>query len=408
MSTRQPQQLAASRSDILPIREDEAALEAIARFDELEEERLAELVSNPAARQILNRLREVDRWLESAVEANQVGDSSVTADDLYRFGRGRGAEPLSDLRQKEVEAYLDEHPEEARWTAALSDPIPVPLEVSEPVTRRWPASPAPSQADTAQADTEQADTEQADTARTDTAPGTAEHTAGAARPSIRPVEDLGGARGEPRVPASLSRSKPRTAAWMRWAPAAAAALVLGMVLGPKGSVLAAEGALPESPILRSASSTPLLFPRGRVLAPVDGLETFAARPLFEVSAVEGADRYRFELRRNDGGAFDQGEVVWAAESSSRNATADRLSAGTFEWSAWATVDGVERSLGSLSFAVLPPEQAWLLESAAGTDARTASDDVRFLHAAGFLTDARRRARDLAPGEARAAYLAEQR
>ena len=398
MSTRQPQQLAASRSDILPIREDEAALEAIARFDELEEERLAELVSNPAARQILNRLREVDRWLESAVEANQAGDTSVTADDLYRFGRGRGAEPLSDLRQKEVEAYLDEHPEEARWTAALSDPIPVPLEVSEPVTRRWPVSPAPSQEDTAQAIT----------AHADTTPGTAEHTAGAARPSIRPVEDLGGARTEPRVPASLSRSKPRAAAWMRWAPAAAAALVLGMVLGPKGSVLAAEGALPESPILRSASSTPLLFPRGRVLAPVDGLETYAARPLFEVSPVEGADRYRFELRRNDGGAFDQGEVVWAAESSSRNATADRLSAGTFEWSAWATVDGVERSLGSLSFAVLPPEQAWLLESAAGTDARTASDDVRFLHAAGFLTDARRRARDLAPGEARAAYLAEQR
>ena len=65
-SSRQP-------GSALPIHEDEATLEAIARFDELESHRLDEISSNPAARQILDRLREVDRWLESAVAENNGG-----------------------------------------------------------------------------------------------------------------------------------------------------------------------------------------------------------------------------------------------------------------------------------------------------------------------------------------------
>jgi len=143
---------------------------------------------------------------------------------------------------------------------------------------------------------------------------------------------------------------------------------------------------------------------------VDGLETYSSRPLFEVAEVEGAERYRFQLRRTAGGAFDAGDTVWEAESTSRTATADRLQAGAYEWSAWAAVNGVERSLGTLSFAVLAADDAALIRCAAGAQGEPGStrEDVRRLHSAGYLADARFRARDLAPGEDRAAYLAEDR
>lgn len=376
---------ASTPAPVVPIHEDEASLEAIARFDELEEDRLAELVSNPAAKQILERLREVDRWLESAVSGNDA--TEVSADELYRFGRGRGAEPLSDLRHREVAAFLEEHPEEARWTEKLSEPIPAPLDVTPP--RSFPPVHLPRPQ--------------------------------GSTPSIQPVEELPGpsasvTKGPTHraVGAHASgqgrRAPRRIAPWMAWIPVAAAALVITMVLDPSGTTNAMEGGLPESPVLRSASSTPLLFPRGRVLAPVDGLETYSTRPLFEVAAVEGAERYRFQLRLNAGGAFDAGDTVWEAESTSRSATADRLQAGAYEWSAWAAVNGVERSLGTLSFVVMAADDAALIQCASGADAEPGStrEDVRRLHSAGYLADARFRARDLAPGEDRAAYLAEDR
>ena len=370
-------------SAALPIHEDEATLEAIARFDELEEDRLTELVSNPSAKKILSRLREVDQWLEAAVAENHGGVAKISAEELYRFGKGRGAEPLSELRQMEVEAFLKEHPEEARWTERLSEPIPAPLDVS-PIEDTAPVQ----------------------------LPGSSAET-----PSIQRVEDLHepGARRGPRASAHEGsragrRAPQRLAPWMKWLPAAAAAVALTMILDRSGPTNAMDGGLPESLVLRSASSAGLLFPRGRVLAPVEGLETYAARPLFEVTAVEGAERYRFELKATTGGAFDEGETVWSAESTSKNATADQLKAGTYEWSAWVTVHGVEKDLGTLSIAVLPPEDAGLLRCASGADSGPSQtrEDIRRLHAAGFLSDARSRARGLPPGEARAAYLAEGR
>ncbi len=397
----------------LPIHEDEATLEAIARFDELESDRLEEISNNPAARQILDRLREVDRWLESAVAENHgatrpggvgvgaieggaieggsptpIGAADVSADELYRFGKGRGSEPLPEQRQREVADFLADHPEEARWTKRLAEPVPAPLDVG-PIHSFPPIHlPGPR-------------------------PGS---------PSLRRVEDLPArpaaadapvTPGRPTVSdaGQHSRRAPRALApWVRWVPAAAAALMIAMVLDRSGPTNALDGGLPESPVLRSASSATLLFPRGRVLAPVDGLETYASRPLFEVASVAGAERYRFELRLNAGGVFDQGDTIWTAESTSRSATADRLEAGAYEWSAWATVNGIEKDLGTLSFVVVPTDHTWLLTGASGANAGPSStrEDVRQLHSAGFLSDARYRARDLAPGAARAAYLAEDR
>ena len=380
----------------LPIHEDEATLEAIARFDELESDRLDEIESHPAARQILDRLREVDLWLESAVAESNSGeaqgggahreDRNVSADDLYRFGNGRGSEPLPERRRQEVEAFLADHPEEARWTQRLSDPIPAPRNVGPihrfpPVQLPGPRAGAPP------------------LQRVEDLP-----TRAASDRSLRSSEGAtGSAAGqhERRAPRGL-------APWVKWVPAAAAALMIAMLADRTGPTNALDGGLPESPVLRSSSSEALLFPRGRVLAPVEGLATYAARPLFEVASVPGAERYRFELRLNSGGAFDEGNTVWTAESTSRNATADRLEAGTYEWSAWATVNGVERDLGDLSFVVLPAEDARLTSGASGANAgsRSTREDVRRLHSAGFLSDARHRARDLAPGAPRAAYLAE--
>lgn len=393
----------------LPLHEDEATLEAIARFDELEDDRLAELESNPATSQILRRLQEVDRWLESALAENQGRDATVTAEELYRFGRGRGSEPLSDLRRREVAAYLEEHPEEARWTEGLDGPIPSPLDVTSSPEPRQAAEPKHAAERRGPVELRPVHLPGPRPAAEDVVPvEQLRETPGphAAGPSLVGPSSVG-----PRSVASHTHhhQAPRPIApWMRWIPVAAAALVMAMVLDRPGPTHAMDGGLPESPVLRSASSTALLFPRGRVIAPMDGVVTYAERPLFEVAAVEGADRYRFELRRNDGTAFDEGDMVWAAESTSRNATADRLTAGTYEWGAWATVDGVERDLGRLSFVVLPASDSGLVACASGANAGAAREDVRRLHSAGFLTDARERARALPPGEARTAYLADHR
>ena len=56
----------------------------------------------------------------------------------------------------------------------------------------------------------------------------------------------------------------------------------------------------------------------------------------------------------------------------------------------------------------PPAIAFQCASGADAEPGSTREDVRRLHSAGYLADARFRARDLAPGEDRAAYLAEDR
>ncbi|MEM9381144.1 MAG: hypothetical protein AAGB93_14425 [Planctomycetota bacterium] len=337
--------------------DDPRTVETLARYDEASADDLAALEKDPRAAHILERLKAADRWLALSLEEADTSPPAVTAEDLYSYGGGPGAAPLDADRRAAVDAHLGEHPEEAALVRALDGPIPAPLdyEPSEPTESRIRALRR--------------------------IPGIAPRTATGTRP----------------VPA-----------WLAWGPLAAAALILAMVLGGDARRGALGGGLPDSPVLRSAQSEALLFPRSRVLAPVEGATTYASLPLFEVTPVRGATEYGFEVRGGAEGAFEEGEIFWRGTSMVPHATGRALEEGAYSWSAWARVDGLKRSLGTLAFHVVMPRPADILRSAAGvaSDAGSTREDVRRLHAAGFLTDARQRARALPPGEDRARYLSE--
>lgn len=341
---------------------DPHTVELLARFDEIEPGERATLAADPAASRLLARLEEVDGMLE-VVRRTPV---EVSADELYDFGGGPGATALTEERRGEIEAYLAEHPGEAAWVDGLSAGVPVPLDFAS-------------------------DTDA---------------TAGPALRALPPLDlagDTSDSDGQPVTEAHGTVPR-RAPAWVVWAPLAAAALVLAMALGGTTRLNALDGGLPESPVLRSARSEGLLFPRGRVLAASVDQPMYAAQPLFEVARVPGASTYRFELRSGTGGAFGEGQAVWNAASTAPFATAPALTAGTYSWSAWAVTNNVERPLGTLDFTVVPGP----LSHYAGVGAESAAstrEDVRVLHAAGYLTDARFRARSLPAGPARAKYLA---
>ncbi|MEM8709538.1 MAG: hypothetical protein AAGG01_01185, partial [Planctomycetota bacterium] len=101
----------------------------------------------------------------------------------------------------------------------------------------------------------------------------------------------------------------------------------------------------------------------------------------------------------------------SSTSERSSATAPSLTPGSYTWTATARVNGLERSLGTLSFTVVP---ATAMDRALFIRASTSNrdivpgilrEDIRRLHASGFLTDARCKARALPAGPERDAYLA---
>jgi len=337
--------------------DDPNVVERLVRYDDLEPGELAALERDPRAAALLARLRSVDRHLRAAGAGDAVTDDSVTDEELYAFGGGPGAEPLEPARAAEVRRHLAIHPEERAWVASLGAHPPSPI-IAETL------APEPSPA----------------------------HERARMRDGALARELRG-----PRIPA-----------WMAWTPLAAAALVAAMALGgsePRG-VLA--GGLPDSPLLRSGARGPLLFPRGRVLAPPIGATAFATRPIFEVPAREGVDAYGFELARlgAEAGAFGAAEVLWRHEGPAPNAAGPPLSPGSYEWRAWLVEGGVERGLGARTFRVVEGPRDLTAAAVGGPsdDAAAIREDVCELHAAGYLTDARHRARALPGSDARDDYL----
>lgn len=327
--------------------EDPKAIEAIVRYDELPPAALERFERDPGARAALERLRAADRWLEtlaSGPRANEDAEELPTANELYDYGEGPGADPVPPATRAKCDSHLTAHPEERPWVAGLAHTPPSPLIAGE------------------------GDVEE--------------------RPAIA-----------------------RSGAWLVWAPLAAAALVVAMVLGGNDRRNVLAGGLPASPVLRSAASEGgLLFPRGRVLDSASDEDGFAARPLFEVVPVDGASAYEFELRRLTGDAFEPGEVVWTSRSSAPSAAAPSLTGSSlmgraFEWEVRAIVDGLPRRLGTQTFEL---EERAVLRALTSTardgDERAKRAAIRRLHASGFVTDARSIARTLPPSEEREAYL----
>jgi len=325
----------------------------LTRWDELSPERLAQLEAHPAFGARLARLRLAEDWLGRGLAARRSREGAVPRpEELYDFAGGPSAgEPRPALgvdRRRAIERHLDAAPREAAWVAGLKRRPPAPLLYDAPTLFE-------PRTDLRAVDAHEAEDDAEETPRL--------HTLG------------------------------------RWLPLAAAALVLalGVTFVRQNR---AQFALPLAATLRGALAEPLHFPRGLVLgAPEGAVGLFAREPRYELQAVPGAASYRVELRRHTGSAFDPGVVEWSTTTSGPELIGPPLSEGHYAWEAFATVDGLERSLGTQSFHVVHDGAKlaqFSKESLVG--------QVHSLADAGYLTDARHRARLLPAGPERDRFL----
>jgi len=188
----------------------------------------------------------------------------------------------------------------------------------------------------------------------------------------------------------------------RVALVAAAAGLLFAALALPGWLADPLERLPRTPIYRGAESQALLYPRGPLLD--RGARTPAV--VFELAPVEGAESYRVELYRHDGGAFEVGDLVATHEAATPRLEHPALAAGRYTWRAWASLRGLERDLGSRDFEVRANQElAERLERlGADSSVKEIVEEVRALDSAGFVVDARALARTLPASEARDDYL----
>ncbi|QDV09023.1 hypothetical protein Poly30_45790 [Planctomycetes bacterium Poly30] len=379
-----------------------STIETLVRFDELDSDAIARLSGDPSTSRVLQQLRAADDYLHSQLFRDRFSGSrkelravpaSVPAESLFAFGRGE----LDATEAGVVREHLEQVPEEKSWVESLRESPP-------PATLTWDAIDPQEEIEVSSpilaGPGSNAGIDLLTTSENET-----------------PYARVGYTTGEKR------RSIP---GWVTWTPLAAAALVLAMAIGGNERRSVLDGGLPNSPIFRSAGTEALLFPRGRVIDSTTAVTTYASEPLFEVTPVKGASQYRFELRDvTRQGAFAEGEVLWEGVAPTHQATAPPIHAGSYVWRASATVNGIDRDLGSLSFTVVPatavdrslvvraalsPKEAALSpkEGASEEQAtmpRILREDIRRLHASGFLTDARAKARALPPGKDRDEYLA---
>jgi len=274
------------------------------------------------------------------VEAYLSGSTCPEPQELYDFARGPGYGPLPGARRGEVADHLNHCAECGTLVESLEGSPPLPLDLT------GDAAPAP--------------------------------------------------RHRPRRPHALPRIVER------WLPMAAAAAVLAIgLLVFRGDAVDAGDLWPTYPLLRGEAAADLTFPRDTVLArgnvPGGG---WAEAPRFEVGVVQGATAYRFEVARHAGAAFGEGEPVLSlAGASSVLLAAEALEPGHYTWEAWATVDGLERLLGTRDFEVLEVGSLH-----AGLAHLSDLERVHHLHDAGYWTDARALARHNPPSVGRDTYL----
>lgn len=336
--------------------------EALAHWDELDAPSLARLDAHPEHGLRLRILRASERWLsDAAPKESDAAGPCPPAEVLYEHGRGPGAE--GSPRDPEVTLHLERCIACSALVTSLESAPPLPLE--------WTSLSAE-------------ELEDADDEPQMPAIAAARHDGRAKAPSPSAAE------GTRRVSPWFARYFPL---------AAAAALLLGVFLGPRLLSSSPLSQLPSPALLRGAENAALLFPRGPVLAGRDG----SAAPSFEVSPVEGASEYRFELLSHEGGAFDEGRALANVRSATPRHEGLRLDSGSYTWRAFATVDGLERALGALDFEVRSDPA--LAADAAPEGVAALVERILALHEAGYLTDARVLARRLPDGPEKAAYLA---
>lgn len=338
------------------------ALEALARWDELEAAELAALQANPKHAERLKTLRSVEAWLGARGNQTRAENGPCpSAEQLYDYGRGPGAAPLATGVRNQLEQHIQHCPACERHVDSLAQRPPAVL-VAQPLAA--PRIPTPLRP----------------------------HPP---RPS--PIEEIDEiqARRAPTWRRSLALAASLLGALTLWT----------MVQGQEDS------ALPQAPLLRGEDHAALWFPRGKVLADRTVLGAFALPLRFELPAQVDAQSYRIELWRHTGAAFDEGQRV--AELSGTQTTLlleDALLAGHYTARVFATRAGLERECGAHDFEVVQDAnlQEELARLSSNSEPQATRERVRLLHQRGYWGDARELARTLPPDAERERYLAQPR
>ena len=345
----------------------------IVRFDELTPAERDELVQHAAGCPVCEpRLVVVERTHRWLVAQGQPLGPCPQADELFDFGQGPGAAALSTERRSAIEEHVDRCPECKGFVATLATKPPVPLELGELE---------------------------------------AEASENGARVVADPPSVTGPSPTEPTSPAvSAQPFQPRRAAW---AAAAAVIVAVGLWVGlaPEGPLAGEALGYPALEPFRSATTSQLAFPRGRVAFDADR-EAPLFELAFELMPHAEADGYRIEVHRHGGGAFDAGELVGEIVSSkplASAATLGALSAGHYTWSAWARVSELELPLGERDFELAADaELATHWRETNGIDEPQRSfQRLHWLVEHDFATDARQLVRGLPASPERDEFLARQ-
>jgi hypothetical protein len=359
----------------------------------------------------LELLRTAQSWLESRPleqlfprTPGSFGSPSAgecpSAEELYDFGRGPGAQPLAGLELRSISVHVAHCGECSAMLRTLASKPPIPLdltadEVGSVDGRAIEARRSPRSAMNLMEPMK---------------------SAAGARPVLVTHVVLAGNGSAPSLPRPRRQRR-----WMQLA-AAAAVLALGVLwqVNERRSreETVASGSLgptfPAAPVLRGDAASALLFPRDRLLA----VEPDAAHPSgllfeprFEVTARDGAREYRVRLLRNSDNAFDPGQPLGELRSTQPVLPYEARVLGALDqqfytWEAWGLVNGLDTFLGRRDFEVvrdaeLTAEIARLLQT---SEPQKTTDILALLHERGFLSDARSYALTLPASQARDDYL----
>ncbi len=377
------------------LRDSRAVAEALAHWDELDPAALRALTDDPHSRSRLRMLQSVDGWMRRSAHradareaTRETASACPTSEELYDFGRGPGFRTLALERRAGIERHVESCVDCGGLVATLATPPPLPLDLGpgiEPVI-------------------DHAVTERTNAPRAVSGPPIAAPTAAPAR---RPELIA------PRRPVLAKKRASADEMWKRWAPLAAAAGVLvigGIWFGSRRESVSL--AFPADALLRGEAGGPLYFPRDRVLVANPKLAAawpaLASELAFEIDPQAGAESYRVDLFRHDGGAFATATPVQSVTSETPilALSASSLAPGHYTWRAWALERGLERLLGERDFALV--EDAALTSELESLSERTEPERslaaVRVCSERGFPTDARRLAQAMPHSPERDAFL----
>lgn len=321
---------------------------SLARWSELEPRRQGELRDHASrcssCGPALEVLVSVDDWLDDRLLSTG-GDDCPAAEDLYAFGRGPGAEALSDQRYAAVAAHVATCAHCELLVDSLERRPPSPLIVDPPAAEPQLAAPA--------------------------------------RPtSLRLVGAL---------------------------TAAAASVAAAFLLFSETRAGAPDISFPTAPVLRGEAVGQLFFPRERVLAAREGglqseilfeIDAPAGASAFTVY-LERHEGGAFD-RGQRIATLRSGEPVLALPPEDRAA----LGPGHYTWEAWAVVNGLDEPLGRRDFEVArDPATLAGIEQLESQDEPARSEGILELLHSTYPSDARAFARTLPASPAREAYLA---